>query len=121
MTIKEVKLNPDGSLNILDINKVYFLVANFHDEGEKLRIYINESYSHKHSAFNRIYAIDSKRDKFEVIDVMGFYNDYLQYSIEDALKYRTSRYTKQIFECIDAHELIQYCIDNQKLFNLTIK
>jgi len=113
LSITEVVLNPDGTLNILDTEKFYFLVARFPGNiGEdSIQLYIvHQNPTSKYYGFVRVNSIKSG-----ILDTTTSYNfmsTYLQYSVQELLLYNSPYYSKNVYECDSQQEFIEYCMCN---------
>ena len=120
--IREITLNPDGTLNVLNSNKIYFLVAHFISDYEPFadQLYLNKSEPlRERYGFFQVTTIDN--NTLTVRPRIAFDDKYQQYSIYHSLCHQSEYYSKKIYECDSQEEFIKYCIENQKLYNITVK
>lgn len=120
MAKKEIVLNPDGSLNVLDPNKIYCLVATFPGNiiSYRVKLYINKQNENKLHGFFRITSIKGRDIRTQ--GSIAFENKYLQYSIQLALESTYSHYSKILLSFDSLYEFLAWCKDNQKLFNIEV-
>ena len=120
--IREITLNPDGTLNVLNGNKIYFLVAHFRSDYDpsNCQLYLNKlEPSREQYGFFRVSTIDN--NNIVVLRGSAFEDKYQQYSIYKSLHYQSEYYSKKIYECDSQEEFIKHCIENQKLYNIAVK
>lgn len=122
MSIKEVVLNPDRTLNILDTEKFYFLVAKFPGNigSDSIQIYIvQQDPDNKYYGFIRVVAIEN--NKIKTSHDSNFRNIYLQYSVQDLLLFEADYYTKHVYECNSQQEFVKFCNDNPAIEQILVK
>lgn len=122
MSIKEVVLNPDGTLNILDTEKFYFLVAMFpvNIKNDSIQIYIVQQ--NPTSNYYGVVRVDSITSG--ILDTRTSYNfrsAYLQYSVQELLLYNSPRYSKNVYECDSQQEFVKFCSDNPVIKQILVK
>jgi len=118
--IREITLNPDGTLNVLNSNKIYFLVAHFRSDFDPFteQLYLNKFGYYKYGFFS-VSTIDN--NNIVVLRGSAFEDKYQQYSVDRAMHFQSEYYSKKIYECDSQEEFIKHCIENQKLYNIAVK
>ena len=122
MLIKEIKLNPDRTLNILDTEKFYFMIIEFPGKAENNSIEFHigrwDSYR-KYYGFVRVILI--KDNEIETGSIFNFEDIYLQYSIQNLLLYNSSNFSKCVFVCNNQQEFVKFCSDNPSIKKILIR
>ena len=121
MVKKELMLNPDGTLNVLDPNKIYCLIATFpnNTKNNRVQLYINKQIEGRWYGFVRLTAIKDG-DIITKQSPIAFKHEYLQYSIQRALECDASHYSKILLSFDHPEEFIAFCKERQQIFNLEI-
>ena len=122
MSIKEVVLNPDRTLNILDTEKFYFLIAKFPGDigSESIQIYIvKQDPTFEYCGFVRVKSI--KSGILDTASGYNFRNAYLQYSVQELLLYNSPHYSKNVYECDSQQEFVKFCNNNLAVKQILVK